>query len=352
MYHISGFARYDSSALLEVLDPEQNKDFRDHYIDVSFDLSKVMFITTANTLDTIPAPLRDRMEILQLSGYTEEEKVQIAKRYVIPKQTVANALKAEEITIEDEALRTIVRDYTREAGVRNLEREVATVCRKVAREIAEGASGPIVVTPEKVRVYLGRPRHYAEIAERIDMPGVVTGLAWTPVGGEILFIEAASMPGSKGLKLTGQLGDVMKESAEAAYSCIRSRAEELGIPAEYFDKHDIHIHVPSGAVPKDGPSAGVTMATALASIVTGRPVRHDVAMTGEITLLGKVLPIGGVKEKVLGAHRAGIKTIILPKRNEDDLEDLPAELREQLEFVPVENVDEVLARALISPTES
>jgi len=336
-----------SSALLEVLDPEQNKDFRDHYLDVPFDLSKVMFITTANTLETIPPPLRDRMEILQLAGYTEEEKLQIAKRYIVPKQLKAHGLKPEEVVVDDEALRAIVRDYTREAGVRNLEREVATVYRKAAREIAEGSATTVQVTVEKVREYLGRPRHFAEVAERVDRPGVVTGLVWTPVGGEIIFVEAASMPGSKGLKLTGQLGDVMRESAEAAYSCIRSRLAELGAPADYFDKHDIHIHVPAGAVPKDGPSAGVTMATALASIVTGRPVRHDVAMTGEITLLGKVLPIGGLKEKVLGAHRAGITTIILPKRNEGDLEELPAELREQMEFVPVETIDQVLAKALL-----
>jgi len=339
-----------SSALLEVLDPEQNKDFRDHYIDVPFDLSKVMFITTANTLDTIPPPLRDRMEILQLPGYTEDEKLQIAKKYIVPKQMKAHVLRPEEIFFEDEALRTIIQDYTREAGVRNLEREVATCCRKAAREIAEGAVAMVQVTPEKVRGYLGRPRHFAEVAERIDRPGVVTGLVWTPVGGDIVFIEATAMPGSKGLKLTGQLGDVMRESAEAAHSYIRSRAKELGIPDGYFDKHDIHIHVPSGAVPKDGPSAGVTMATALASVVTGRPVRHDVAMTGEITLRGKVLPIGGLKEKVLAAHRAGIKTVIIPKRNEGDLEDLPPELRKEMDFVSVENVDEVLARALLPPT--
>ncbi|MGI5836377.1 MAG: endopeptidase La [Chloroflexota bacterium] len=339
-----------SSALLEVLDPEQNKDFRDHYLDVPFDLSKVMFITTANTLDTIPPPLRDRMEVLQLPGYTEEEKVQIAFRYVIPKQLKAHGLKAEEIIIQEDAVRAIISDYTREAGVRNMEREIASVCRKAAREIAEGAEAPIRITPEKVNSYLGRPKHFAEVAERIDRPGVATGLVWTPVGGDIIFVEAAAMAGAKGLKLTGQIGDVMKESAEAALSYIRTRSKELGIPDDFFDKHDIHVHVPAGAVPKDGPSAGVTMTTAIASIVTGRPVRHDVAMTGEITLRGKVLPIGGLKEKILGAHRAGINTIILPKRNEGDLEDLPPELREKMEFVPVENVDEVLARALV-PTE-
>jgi len=338
-----------SSALLEVLDPEQNKDFRDHYLDLPFDLSKVMFITTANTLETIPPPLRDRMEILQLPGYTEDEKVQIATKFIVARQIAAHGLKPEEVMFEGDALRTIVQDYTREAGVRNLEREVATVFRKAAREIAEGTASSVDVTPEKVRAYLGRQRHFAEVAEMVDRPGVVTGMVWTPVGGEIVFIEAVAMPGSKGLKLTGQLGDVMKESAEAAYSCIRSRTTGLGFPADFFDKHDIHIHVPAGAVPKDGPSAGVTMATALASIVTGRSVRHDVAMTGEITLLGKVLPIGGLKEKILGAHRAGITTIILPKKNEGDLEDLPPELREKMEFIPVESIDEVLAKALVSP---
>ncbi len=340
-----------SSALLEVLDPEQNKDFRDHYLDVPFDLSKVMFITTANTLDTIPPPLRDRMEILQLPGYTEEEKLQIAFRYVVKKQLKAHGLRPEEVVFQEEAVRAIVGDYTREAGVRNMEREVANVCRKAAREIAEGVETPILITPEKVRGYLGRPKHYAEVAERIDRPGVVTGLVWTPVGGDIIFVEAAAMPGAKGIKLTGQLGDVMRESAEAAYSYIRTRAADLEVPADFFDKHDIHIHVPAGAIPKDGPSAGVTMATAIASIVTGRPVRHDVAMTGEITLRGKVLPIGGLKEKILGAHRAGITTIILPKRNEGDLDDLPPELREKMEFVPVENVDEVLNRALLTVSQ-
>ncbi|HEX9015106.1 MAG TPA: endopeptidase La, partial [Chloroflexota bacterium] len=340
-----------SSALLEVLDPEQNRDFRDHYLDLPFDLSKVMFITTANTLETIPPPLRDRMEILQLPGYTEEEKLHIARKYLVPKQMKAHGLKEDEVQVEDDALRTVIEDFTREAGVRNLEREVASLFRKAAREIAEGATGTVVINPEKVRSYLGRPRHYAEVAEMVDRPGVVTGLVWTPVGGDIVFIEATAMPGHKALKLTGQLGDVMRESAEAAYSYVRSRAQELGVPAEYFDKHDIHIHVPAGAVPKDGPSAGVTMATALASIITGRPVRHDVAMTGEITLRGKVLPIGGLKEKALAAHRAGIKTVILPKRNEDDLEDLPEQLRKEMEFVPVENVDEVLSRALAPAPE-
>jgi len=267
----------------------------------------------------------------------------------VARQIAAHGLKPEEVMFEGDALRTIVQDYTREAGVRNLEREVATVFRKAAREIAEGTASSVDVTPEKVRAYLGRQRHFAEVAEMVDRPGVVTGMVWTPVGGEIVFIEAVAMPGSKGLKLTGQLGDVMKESAEAAYSCIRSRTTGLGFPADFFDKHDIHIHVPAGAVPKDGPSAGVTMATALASIVTGRSVRHDVAMTGEITLLGKVLPIGGLKEKILGAHRAGITTIILPKKNEGDLEDLPPELREKMEFIPVESIDEVLAKALVSP---
>jgi ATP-dependent Lon protease len=340
-----------SSALLEVLDPEQNRDFRDHYLDLPFDLSKVMFITTANTLDTIPPPLRDRMEIIQLPGYTEEEKIQIAKRYVVSKQMKAHGLKAEEVLVTEAALRTVVSDYTREAGVRNLEREVATLYRKAAREIAEGKAQSVEITPEKVREYLGRPKHFAEAAEMVDRPGVVTGLAWTPVGGDIMFIEATAMPGSKGLKLTGQLGDVMRESAEAAHSFVRSRMDLLGVPKDFFDKHDIHIHVPAGAVPKDGPSAGVTMVTAIASVVTGRSVRHDVAMTGEATLRGNVLPIGGVKEKVLAASRAGIKTVILPRRNEADLEDLPEELRQKMEFVPVDSLDEVLQRALLPKGE-
>jgi ATP-dependent Lon protease len=335
-----------SSALLEALDPEQNRDFRDHYLDVPFDLSHVMFITSANTLDTIPAPLRDRMEIIQLPGYTEEEKLKIAEKYLVPKQLKAHGLKPAEVVFGEDALRAIIRDYTREAGVRNVEREVAAVIRKVATRIAEGKAQTVQVDAATVRDLLGRPRYFGETAERIDRPGVATGLVYTPVGGEILFIEATLMPGKKSLKLTGQMGDVMKESAEAALSYVRSKAGELGIDPMFFEDHDIHIHVPAGAVPKDGPSAGVALVTALTSLLTGRLVRSDVAMTGEITLRGKVLPIGGVKEKVLGARRAGITTVILPRRNENDLEDLPAELRDQLTFVFADNAEDVLRVAL------
>jgi ATP-dependent Lon protease len=335
-----------SSALLEALDPEQNRDFRDHYLDVPFDLSKVMFITTANTLDTIPAPLRDRMEIIQLPGYTEEEKLAIARNYLVPKQLKAHGLKPEEVVFADEGLRTIIRDYTREAGVRNVEREVGAVVRKVATRIAEGKVDQVTVDAGLVRELLGKPRYFGEVAERIDRPGVVTGLVWTPVGGEILFVEATLMPGKKTLKLTGQLGDVMKESAETALSFVRSKAGQLGIDPNFFENHDLHIHVPGGAIPKDGPSAGVALVTALVSLLTGRIVRSDVAMTGEITLRGKVLPIGGVKEKVLGARRAGITTVILPRRNEQDLDELPKELRDQMTFVFADNAEDVLKVAL------
>jgi len=340
-----------TSALLEVLDPEQNRDFRDHYLDVPFDLSKVMFITTANQLEPVPPPLRDRMEILQLAGYTEEEKVKIAQRFLIPKQMKAHAIREDEVVFDEDAVLTIVRDYTREAGVRNLEREIATAFRKIARVIAEGSSDgelvkPVRVTAEKIREYLGRQRFFTEVAERTKVPGVATGLAWTPVGGDIMFIEATKMRGSKTLTVTGQLGDVMKESAQAALSYVRSRAESLGIPPDFFEKTDIHIHVPAGATPKDGPSAGITMTTALVSLLTNRPVKDDVAMTGEITLRGRVLPIGGLKEKVLAAHRAGLRTIIMPAKNEPDLDDLPADLRKEMTFIPVETMDQVIAAAL------
>lgn len=335
-----------SSALLEALDPEQNKDFRDHYLDVPFDLSRVMFVTTANTLDTIPAPLRDRMEIIQLPGYTEEEKLKIAEKYLVPKQVKAHGLKSEEVALTEDGLRAIIRDYTREAGVRNVEREVAAVIRKVATRIAEGRTQSLTVDATMVRELLGRPRYHGEVAERIDRPGVATGLVWTPVGGDILFIEATLMPGKKQLKLTGQMGDVMKESAETALSYVRSKAKSFGIDPMFFENNDLHVHVPAGAVPKDGPSAGVTLVTALVSLLTGRLVRSDVAMTGEITLRGKVLPIGGLKEKVLGARRVGIKTVILPRRNEHDLDDLPPELRAQMSFVLVDNADDVLRVAL------
>src|SRR5579875_535470 len=333
-----------SSALLEVLDPEQNYNFRDNYLDLPFDLSRVMFIATANSLEPIPAALRDRMEVLTLSGYTEEQKLHIARNYLLPKQIEANGLNKDELTVDDEALRRIARDYTREAGVRNLEREVGTLCRKVAKQVAEGKATPIHITAEDVPEYLGRQRFFEEVAERIDRPGIATGLTWTPVGGEIIFIEAASMPGKENqLILTGQLGDVMKESAIAALSYVRSHAESLGLPANVFENQNVHIHVPAGAIPKDGPSAGVTMVTVLVSLASGHNVRSDVAMTGEITLRGKVMPIGGVKEKVLAAYRSGIRTVILPKKNEQDLlEDLPKELRDQMEFLFVSEVREVL----------
>jgi len=335
-----------SSALLEVLDPEQNKDFRDHYLDVPFDLSQVLFITTANVLDTIPGPLRDRMEIIQLSGYTENEKVKIAERYLIPRQMKENGLKEGEISFTEEAILQIIRDYTREAGLRNLEREIGTVCRKAAIKIADGSATSVLVESKDIPSYLGKPRYFEDVAERTETPGVATGLAWTPVGGDILFVEATRMKGSKGLTITGQLGDVMKESAQAALSVVRSRAKDYDIPEDFFEKSDIHIHVPAGATPKDGPSAGITMTTALVSALTGRPVRSDVAMTGEITLRGRVLPIGGVKEKVLAASRAGITTVILPRHNEKDLDDVPPELRKGMTFIFVDTIDEVLAVAL------
>jgi len=335
-----------SSALLEVLDPEQNRDFRDHYLDVPFDLSQVMFVTTANVLSTIPAPLRDRMEILELDGYTEEEKVRIAQEYLLPRQIRENSLRPDEISISDAAMRVIVRDYTREAGVRNLEREIGTICRKVATRVAEEEGVSVQVDAEDVTKYLGKPRYYFEPAERTEVPGVATGLVWTPTGGDITFIEATRMRGNRRLTLTGKLGDVMKESAQAAVSYVRSKASELGIDEEVFNKSDIHIHVPAGAVPKDGPSAGVTIATALVSLLTGRTVRSNVAMTGEITLRGQVLPVGGIKQKVLAAARVGIKTVILPARNEVDLDDIPEEIRKDLHFVFAERVDDVFAAAL------
>ncbi|HEY6409896.1 MAG TPA: endopeptidase La, partial [Ktedonobacteraceae bacterium] len=337
-----------SSALLEVLDPEQNYNFRDNYLDLAFDLSRVMFIATANSLEPIPAALRDRMEILELSGYTEEQKLHIARNYLLPKQLEANGLNKEELFVDNGALRRVARDYTREAGVRNLEREVGSLCRKVAKQIAEGRETPITVTAEQIPEYLGRQRFFEEAAERIDRPGIATGLVWTAVGGEIIFIEAAAMPGKQSqLTLTGQLGDVMKESAMAALSYVRSNAVALGLSPNVFEEQNIHIHVPAGAIPKDGPSAGVTMVTVLVSLASGRNVRSDVAMTGEITLRGKVMPIGGIKEKVLAAYRSGIRTVILPKKNEMDLmEDLPKEMREQMHFVFVTDIRQVLEAAL------
>ena len=338
-----------SSALLEVLDPEQNKDFRDNYLDVPFDLSKVMFITTANTLDTIPPALRDRMEVLHLSGYTEEEKVKIAEMFLIPKQLIAHGLRPGEITMSQEAIRLIISQFTREAGVRNLEREIASVMRRDVADMAVKKSRKVVDDVKRVRAALGKRRYYDDVAERIDRPGVATGLVWTPTGGEIIFVEAALTPGKGELTLTGQLGDVMKESASAALSYLKSRAASLHIDPTLFDKNDIHIHVPAGAQPKEGPSAGVTVLTAMASLLTGRVVRDDVAMTGEITLRGRVLPIGGIKEKVLGAHRAGLRRVLLPKRNEADLDDIPADLRKEMQLVLIESIDEVLREALTPP---
>jgi ATP-dependent Lon protease len=336
-----------ASALLEVLDPEQNREFRDHYLDVPFDLSQVMFITTANLLDPIPPPLRDRMEILQLSGYTETEKVHIAQGYLIPRQLRENGLRKEELSFTDGALRQIIRDYTREAGVRNLEREIGKVSRKVVTHIAEEEdTKPTKVTKNNVSKFLKKPRYFPETALRTQLPGVATGLGVTAAGGDLMFFEATKMPGEKGFMVTGQLGDVMKESAQAALSYVRAKAKDLSIPDDIFEQVDIHLHVPAGAVPKDGPSAGVTMATALASLLTGRNVRDDVGMTGEITLRGQVLPVGGIKEKVLAAHRAGLKTVIMPKQNEKDLEDIPDEAHKNLNFVLVEQVDDVFQAAL------
>ena len=337
-----------ASALLEVLDPEQNAEFRDHYLEVAYDLSKVMFITTANWLDTIPAPLLDRMEIIRLSGYTEGEKAIIAKDYLIPRQIRENSLRKSEISFTKPAIHELIRSYTREAGVRNLEREIGRVTRKVATQVAAGKIKKKRVTPAVVTELLGKPHYLGpeEIADRTRIPGVATGLAWTQTGGEILFIEATAMPGGKEFKLTGSLGDVMKESAQAALSYVRSVSENIGIKDSYWSEHDIHLHIPAGSQPKDGPSAGITMATALASLASGKAVHRDVAMTGEITLRGKVLPIGGLKEKVLAAHRAGLKTIIVPKRNEVDLDDVPDEIKEDIEFVFVDTVGDVLEAAL------
>jgi ATP-dependent Lon protease len=336
-----------ASALLEVLDPEQNREFRDHYLDVPFDLSRVMFITTGNLLDPIPPPLRDRMEILKLSGYTETEKVRIAQGYLIPRQLRENGLRADELSFTDGALRRIIGDYTREAGVRNLEREIGRVCRKVVTRIAEGDAGPTRVTVHAVPGFLGKPRYFPETALRTQLPGVATGLGVTVAGGDLMFFEATKMPGSKGFAVTGQLGEVMKESAQAALSYVRSKAGELDIAEDAFEKTDIHLHVPAGAVPKDGPSAGVTIATSLASLLTGRRVRDDVGMTGEITLRGQVLPVGSIKEKVLAAHRAGLKTVILPKQNAKDLDEVPEEVRKSLKFVLAERVDDVFEAALV-----
>jgi ATP-dependent Lon protease len=338
-----------SSAMLEVLDPEQNHSFRDHYLDLPFDLSNVLFVTTANTLDTIPGPLRDRMEVIQLAGYTEAEKLEIAKRYLVPRQIERNGLSKSRIAFSDAALKTVISDYTREAGVRQLERELGTICRKVAMQVAEGTvTRKVMIGEPRVRELLGKRKFFSETRRRTARPGVATGLAWTPVGGEVLFIEATSFPGAGHLTITGQLGEVMQESAQAALSYVRSNASELvpDLPEDWFATHDIHVHVPAGATPKDGPSAGVAMVTALASLLSGRPVRADVAMTGEITLTGQVLPIGGLKEKALAAQRGGIHTVIAPARNEQDVDEIPEHLRKDLEFRFVSTVEEALETAL------
>ncbi len=342
-----GFHGDPSSALLEVLDPEQNASFRDTYLAVPFDLSQVMFICTANVLDTIPGPLRDRMEVIQLAGYTTQEKLQIARRYLLARQLAAAGLDAAQCEISDAALLAIIEDYTREAGVRNLEREIGHLLRHAAVRIAEGSAQSLHIDVADLHAILGAQKFEAEVAMRSGIPGVATGLAWTPVGGDILFVEAARTPGDGRLILTGQLGDVMKESAQAALSLVKARAGLLGIAPELLEKSDVHIHVPAGATPKDGPSAGITMFVALASLLTGKPVRSDVAMTGEISLRGLVLPIGGVKEKVLAAQRAGIKTVMLPARNQRDLEDIPADVRAQLEFVWMEQIDDAIRSALV-----
>jgi ATP-dependent Lon protease len=338
-----------ASAMLEVLDPAQNDSFRDHYLDLEYDLSEVMFIATANVLDTIPGPLQDRMETIELAGYTLEEKKHIARRYLVPRQIEANGLKPSQIEFADPALAAIVEEYTREAGVRNLERQIGTICRKVAREVAEGkGNGKVRISAKRARELLGRRRVFAEQRRRTKVPGVATGLAWTPTGGDVLFIEATSMPGSGKLTITGQLGDVMKESAQAALSYVRGHWPELApkLEEDWFAKHDIHIHVPAGAVPKDGPSAGVAMTVALASLISGRPVRNDVAMTGEVTLTGQVLPIGGLKEKSLAAQRAGIKRVLVPERNEGDVAEIPEHERSALEFVYVDEVTKAIEAAL------
>ena len=338
-----------ASAMLEVLDPEQNKTFRDHYLDLPYDLSKVLFICTANQVETIPAPLLDRMDVISLSGYTDEEKFGIARKYLVPKQLEAHGLDPDQLSITDKALKLVAREYTREAGVRNLERRIADLCRKAALEVAEGKKTKIRVDEKKVRKWLGPRRFSGEVRKRTSEPGVATGLAVTAVGGDVLFIEATAYPGKGRLTITGQLGEVMQESATAAHSWVRSHATELGLDPAWFADHDVHVHIPAGAIPKDGPSAGITMATAIVSLVRGQPVSDEVAMTGEITLTGQVLPIGGVREKALAAQRAGIKRVIIPRENEPDLEELPKETREDLEFVLADTLDNVLAAAFDGP---
>jgi ATP-dependent Lon protease len=340
-----------SSALLEVLDPAQNHSFRDHYLDVDFDLSDVIFITTANQLETIPPPLRDRMEIIQLNGYTEHEKIRIALDHLVPRQLKANGLRKDEITFTEEALQKIIQGYTREAGVRNLEREIGSICRKGVVRILGQEAINVEITPQIVCDYLKKEKFESESSENIEIPGIATGLAVTDVGGEILFIEATGMKGKGELTLTGQLGDVMQESAQIAHTYVRSKANQLGVDPDLFEKMDLHVHVPAGAVPKDGPSAGVALLMAVASSFTGRPVRSNVGMTGEVTLRGRVMAVGGIKMKVLAAHRAGLTAVILPKRNERDLDELPEEVRREMTFVPAERIEQALEVALI-PVET
>jgi ATP-dependent Lon protease len=345
-----GFHGDPSAALLEVLDPEQNSTFSDHYLDLPFDLSKVLFVATANFLENIPGPLRDRMEIIELPGYTREEKLGIATRYLVQRQQTANGVTAEQVTITDAALAAVIEGYTREAGVRNLEREIGALLRHAAMRIAEGAAAHIAIDAPDVTTILGAPRFDNEVKLRTSVPGVATGLAWTPVGGDILFVEASLVPGKGQLILTGQLGDVMKESAQAAVSLAKLRLDKLGANRSALETHDLHIHLPAGAIPKDGPSAGVAMFLAVASLLSGRTVRNDIAMTGEISLRGLVLPIGGVKEKTLAALRAGIDTVLLPTRNRKDLEEIPEPARKQLKFIWLDNVDDALAAAFDAPT--
>lgn len=335
-----------SAALLEVLDPEQNENFSDHYLEVPFDLSRVMFITTGNVLHTIPPALLDRMEVIELPGYTDEEKIEIAKRFLVPRQIESHGLTSENIEFSDETLRLLVAEYTREAGLRNFEREIANICRKVARRVAEGEKKKVVITPQTVPDLIGPTKFFRDAAERTMVPGVATGVAWTESGGDIIFVETSMMKGGKSLTLTGHLGDVMQESAQAALTYVRSRADDLGLPADFYEKNDLHVHVPHGGVPKDGPSAGVTIASSMVSLLIGKPVRSDVAMTGEITLKGKVLPVGGVKEKILAARRAGIKTVVLPRKNEKDLSEVPDIVKQGLKFVFVDNLDDVFANVL------
>jgi len=347
----SDFRGDPSAALLEVLDPEQNNSFSDHYIEVPFDLSRVLWVVTANVMHNIPRPLLDRMETITIAGYTEEEKVQIAVRYLVPKQVRDHGLTSKQIVFSEGTIQKVIRDYTREAGVRNLERNIANLCRKSARKIVQDKRTVVRITAQNLHTFLGAPKYRHRQSERNMQVGVATGLAWTEVGGDVLGVEVSTMKGKGKLTLTGQLGDVMRESAQAGFSYIRSRAHELGVDPEFYEKTDIHIHLPEGAIPKDGPSAGITMATAVASALTGRPVRNDVAMTGEITLRGRVLPVGGIKEKVLAAHRVGIKKIVMPKENKRDMDEIPVNVKRALEFVLVEHMDEVLKAALAEAGE-